>query len=107
MENFRDWLGIISSIGAIIAMIILFYRTFRDPDIKTDKSIDIMQERCKLTHTNLDEKILSIHENMDGINKTFALFKENEFRHIEDRMNGLEKGQVRIETMLNERLPKK
>ena len=99
MENFRDWLGIISSIGAIIAMIILFYRTFSDPDVKTERNLGIMQERCMGKHNLLDQQISQINENL-------KLIKVNHIDHIEKDIKSMHESQIQIKTMLNERLPK-
>ena len=99
MENFRDWLGIISSIGAIVAMIILFYRTFRDPDIKTEKDVDVMRAQCVGKHNLIDQQIIQINENLN-------LIKVNHINHIETDIKELTLGLMEIKTMLNERLPK-
>jgi len=100
MENFRDWLGIISSIGAIVAMIILFYRTFRDPDIKTEKDINVMQAQCLGKHNLIDEQIGQINENL-------RLIKVNHIDHIETDLKLIGERQIEVVTMLNERLPRK
>jgi hypothetical protein len=99
MENFRDWLGIISSIGAIVAMIILFYRTFRDPDIKTEKDVDVMRAQCAGKHNLIDQQISQINENLN-------LIKVNHINHIENDIKDLTLGLMEIKTILNERLPK-
>jgi hypothetical protein len=100
MDNFRDWLGIISSVGAIIAMIILFYKTFRDPDIKTEKDIGIMEEKCNGRHKLIDQEIFQINE-------TLRLMKVNHIDHMEKDIKLINLNQVEIKTMLNERLPKR
>ena len=66
-----------------------------------------MDQGCKMTHNSLNEKIANINEHIAEISKTFSLFQQNEFKHIEDRMTALEKGQTIITTILDERLPKK
>jgi hypothetical protein len=100
MESFKDWLGIISSIGAIVAMIILFYRTFHDPDIKTEKDLNVMQEKCAGKHNLIDNQIAQINENIH-------LIKINHINHIESDIRLLGEKQIEIVTILNERLPKK
>jgi len=98
---------LIISAGTLITMIILFYRTFRDPDIKAENDIGLLKQGCQLRHKELDNIVKETKDSIAGINKTFMLFQENDFKHIELRMTDLEKGQIEIKTILNERLPKK
>jgi len=79
----------------------------RDPNVKQDTRVQRLEDGCIYKHKALDENILSINTAIAQINRTFMLFQENDFKHIETRMTDLEKGQVRIETMLDERLPRK
>jgi phage-related minor tail protein len=85
----------------------MFYRTFRDPDIKADKDIDLLKQGCQLRHVGIDKDIKGINESISSIQRSFTLLQENDLKHIEMRMNDMEKGMVEIKTMLNERLPKK
>lgn len=100
MNELKDWLTIISSVVMLIGMIFLVYKTFRDPDIKTENELGIMQERCKLKHEGIDKDIGSI-------NKNLSLLKENHINHIEADVKRLNDGQIKLFTMLDERLPKK
>lgn len=86
----------ITSIGAIFAI----YDRFTKPDINAASEIKVIKQGCALKHAGIDEKFQSINE-------TLTLIKENHLAHIETRMNGLEIGQERMMTILEERLPRK
>lgn len=107
LADFRDWLTIIGSLVTLVGVIILVYKSLRDPDEKTDKNIDVMKTRCMEKHKRIDEIILEIRKSIEGINYTFAHFKENEFRHIEEENRRMSESQIKIFQILEERLPKK
>ncbi len=100
MNEVKDWLSIISSVVMLIGMIFLIYKTFRDPDIKTESDLGIMKEGCTLRHQAIDKDIKQINNNL-------AFLRENHINHIEADIKKLNEGQIRLFTMLDERLPKK
>lgn len=100
-------MGILETIGLAIAIatsaiggLIAIYERFSKPDIKAANQIDLLKQGCALKHEGIDEKF-------QVINSTLTLIKENHLKHIEERVTGLEKGQERVITILDERLPKK
>lgn len=99
--------SLITSSLSFIGVIFIIYNHFRTPDINTDKEVGLLKQGCQLTHSSLNKEISNINKNMESLSRTFALFQQNEFKHIEDRMGTLERGQVVITTILDERLPKK
>lgn len=58
-------------------MAFLIFRTFRDPDIKTDKELGINAATCGIKHKMIDEKFESITQEL-------TLIKENHLKHIEN-----------------------
>jgi hypothetical protein len=79
--------------STLLGILFVVYKQFTGPDIKAAQEIAIIKEKCKLTHQYLDENLVII--------------KENHLKHIEEDISMLKEGQVRIETILEERLPKK
>jgi len=73
----------------LIGIVITVYKFSRDPDIKLNEEVEVIKKTCELKHAFIDENIL--------------LIKENHLKHIENDINELKKGQVRIETILSER----
>lgn len=100
MTNIKDWLGIITSIATIIGLIILFYRTFRDPDIKTGEEIGLIKQGCEFKHNELNKDI-------SAINKSIDFIKENHLKHIEGSLKNHDEKFVKLFTLMDERLPKK
>ncbi|NCD00197.1 MAG: hypothetical protein EOL95_10930 [Bacteroidia bacterium] len=99
--------SLITSSLSFIGVIFIIYNHFRKPDEDASKNIALMQQGCQLKHESLDKDISAIYKSIESISRTFSLFQKNEFKHIEDRMGALEKGQTVITTILDERLPKK
>lgn len=96
----KETIEFILSALALIGVIFAIYKYFREPDIKADKNIALMKQGCIDKHTNLDEKILAI-------NNDITFIKENHLRHIEENVRLLQEGQVKMFTILEERLPRK
>jgi len=102
-ELFVIILGLIT----IAQFIFKLVQGVRDPNVKQDTRVQRLEDGCLYKHKALDESLASINKSIYKIKDTFMLFQQNDFKHIEARMTDLEKGQVRIETMLDERLPRK
>lgn len=96
----NETLQFILSALALIGVIFAIYKYFREPDIKADKDLAVMKAECKNKHSNIDEKVVEINE-------AIAFIKENHLRHIEQDISFLKEGQVKLFTILDERLPKK
>lgn len=56
----------------LVGVIFVVYRQFREPDIKANDRLNLIEQRCLFTHKNIDENILAI--------------KENHLRHLEEDM---------------------
>lgn len=91
---------LILSIMTLGSVVFAIYKYFRDPDIKADKSIDLIKKECNLKHGYIDKDISNIFSSLN-------LIKENHIKHIEDRMDKIENNITKIFTILDERLPKK
>lgn len=76
------------------------YRTFDEPNKKQDKEIAVDNAVCSERHKGIDDHLRRIDD-------TLLLIKDNDLRHIEQRMNTLAENQVKIFTILEERLSKK
>lgn len=86
------------TLGGIAFMI---YRTFRDPDIKSDKNIAMIEETCKLKHTYLNRDISKMQSDLHDL-------KVNHIDHIEKvLLPAINEKLATIATILNERLPPK
>jgi hypothetical protein len=103
LAEVKDWLSIIGSLIAFIGVPILIYKTFTDPDKKSEKDLTVLNANCVLKHERIDEIIGEIKKSIEGINYTFAHFKENEFRHIEQDMKNMSDKQTEILTIFKER----
>ena len=90
------------SIGMItlVGFAFMIYRSYSEPNKKQDEEIAVGNATCELRHKGIDEKFLSI-------NNEIVLIKENHLKHIENDVKNLQLGQERILTILDERLPKK
>jgi len=95
-----ETIQLIATIGTIIGMVFVIYGKFRDPDIKADKSIDLIKKECTLKHSYIDK-------NISAISGDIKLIKENHSTHIESRMDKFDQDLTKIFTILDERLPKK
>lgn len=98
MEKINLILSIVIGIVTLFGFAFIIYRSYADPNKKQDEELAVNNATCELRHKNIDDNIAKI-------NSILFLIQENELKHIENRMNALELGQVRIETILNERLP--
>lgn len=99
--------GLVGSVTTFIGIIFIIYKQFADPDIKAANKIGLLEQGCKLTHANLNERFDNINSNIDNINKSFMLLKENDMKHIENSVRSLEEGQIKMLTIMEERFPKK
>ena len=91
---------LIISIITLLGIFYAIYMSLRNPDISNEKEIALIKQSCGLKHVNLNENILSI-------NKTLNLIQENDLKHIEGEIRSLKENQIKIFTILDERLPKK
>lgn len=99
--------GLVGSVTTFIGIIFIIYKQFADPDIKAANKIGLLEQGCKLTHANLDERFNTINSNIASINNSFLLLKENDMKHIENSVRSLEEGQIKMLTIMEERFPKK
>ena len=107
MEKANLLLTIILGVLTLGGVIFAIYRTFDDPNRRQDKEIAVDSAVCVEKHKNLDEHFARIDASISSINNILLLLKENDIKHIEQKMNELSENQIRTFTILEERLPKK
>ena len=71
----------------LAGMVFIVYKYFRDPDVKAGVEIALLKMQFKTLNDNC------------------KLLKENHIAHIEKDIRGLREQQVKIFTILEERLP--
>ena len=86
------------SLTTLIGFIILAYKTFRDPDIAADKSIDLLKGQIK------QEKELSFQIVKTMQNDLHSL--SGEVKENRNDIKLLCASVIRLETIIDERLPK-
>lgn len=104
----------IGLIANLIGMMFLVYKHFRGPDIKASSRLDKIETACPVKHSRIDEIFKDIRDAMTGINTTFADFRKNDYKHIEentrivsDRMARMEGQMDTIITLMKEVLNKR
>lgn len=97
--NITSILQLIISALTLLGIIFAIYKFFRDPDIKSEKNIALMQDQCVLKHQYLDKDIGNIYKEISDIRK-------NHLDHIERDINQLKIDVTRILTILEERFKK-
>ena len=85
------------SLTTLIGFIILAYKTFRDPDIAADKSIDLLKGQIK-QEKELSFQIVKTMQN--DLHSLGIEIKENR-----DEIKSLCEGFVKLETIISERIP--
>ena len=80
---------LIISAVTLLGVVFAVYKYFRDPDIRADKTLAIMKERCDLKHQNIDANILAI--------------KENHLRHLEADVQQIKIDIAKILAVMEER----
>ena len=88
----------IVSVTTLIGFIIVAYKTFSDPDIKTDKSIEILKEQIK-QEKQLSFQVVKTMQN--DLHTLSGEIKENR-REIKLLCEGL----IKLETIIDERIPR-
>jgi hypothetical protein len=97
MENVLIYAALITSTISILGSIFVVYKFFRDPDIKIDKEMGISQIACVEKHKRIDEVFSEIKESIKDLNHTFALFRQNDFHHIEENTGKINERMATIE----------
>ena len=93
LVKFQPIISLFLSFVTVIGIIIAVYKFSSDPDIKACEEIKLIKQRCKMLHRNIDSDIY--------------LIKNNHLAHIEKDIVELKESQIKIFTILEERLPKK
>jgi len=92
-------LEFIISIATCIGFIILAYKTFRDPDIKSDKSIELLKAELKSARELSFQTVKTMQNDLHTLNNQVS---DNSKEIVE-----LCKCFVRLKTIIEERIPKK
>ena len=91
--NVAQWIQVIVGICTLVGIVVLTYRTFKDPEEKNEQSLAVLKSNCVLRHQTIDADIHDI--------------KVNHLAHIERDIIEMKENQVKIFTILDERLPRK
>jgi hypothetical protein len=89
----------IISIATLLGIVYAVYRTFRDPDIKADKSISLLKEQLAYEKTTAS---LAIQTNQNCIHSL-----QGEVNDMKNDIGTLNVSIGKLETIINERIPKK
>lgn len=87
-------------ITTLVGVLFAVYRFFRKPDEDAEKNIAVLTEGCNLKHKGIDQDITAIK-------RSIMLIQENDLKHIESEIRSIREENVKIITILNERLPNK
>jgi hypothetical protein len=82
------------------AFLFAVYKYFRDPDVKNSNEVILIKQSCAQKHEYLDKALADL-------SRAYTLMQENDLKHIEAELRRLSEAQVRIVTMMDERLPSK
>lgn len=93
-------ISLIISACTLIGIVIVVYKSITEPNKKQDEELAVNSATCNIKHDEIEKKFTNINENL-------SLIKENHLKHIEERISSLSENQVKIFTILEERLPKK
>lgn len=106
-------LDIISIVGqgiTFVGVIFIVYHYFRNPQIKSEKLDALLEQKVKLTNESNDRRFCEIQSN---IKNAFEL-AQNHTHTVEvsvntlvDKVNDMGKDVVRLQTIIEERIPKK
>ena len=92
----ETWIQLVISILTLLGIIFAIYKFFRDPDIKAEKKISLLEKGCNLRHEYLNKDISNIY-------KDLSFIKDNHLLHIEEDISKLKGDVVKILTILEER----
>jgi len=87
--DLTQWLVIILGLIGILKFIADLIMKVKNPNIEQDK------------------ELLGITKDVLGLQEDLRFIRKNHLNHLETDVKGLREGMVRIETILEERLPKK
>lgn len=100
LKTAQPLITMLVGIATLIGMLLMAYKTFKEPDEKASIEIALIKQSCVLKHTGLDKTVATISEDI-------RLIKENDLKHIESHMNSIDSQMARLGTILEERLPTK
>ena len=89
----------IVSLTTLIGFIIICYKTFRDPDIRTDKSIEVLKEQVKQEKEISKQAIKTMQNDLHTLGK-----------QVEENCGEVKQLNISIAklgTIIEERIPKK
>ena len=92
-------LQFIISIATLLGFVFVAYRTFRDPDIKADKAIDILKEQIKAEKEITLQSLKTIQNDLH----TLGCQVDEQRKEVKD----LGQTVTRLQTIIEERIPKK
>jgi len=93
-----DKLNIATSIMTLALIAFAVVKGYFSDNKKQDEDMVQMKASCELKHKAIDQ-------NIDETKRVLVLIQENDLKHIEHRVGEIEKDLIKIETILEERLP--
>jgi len=93
LAKIQPLISLVISLATLIGIVIAVYKFSSDPDVKASEDIKLINQRCSMLHGNLDGEI--------------SLIKNNHLSHIEKDIAELKENQVKMFTILDERLPQR
>lgn len=92
-------LQFIVSMATLLGFVFVAYRTFRDPDIKADKAIDIMKEQIKAEKEIALQSLKTIQNDLHTLG--------NQVDENRKEVKDLALVVTKLQTIIEERIPKK
>ena len=96
--GFKEWLEISVIIIALLGTVLKVFGFIRNPDIKADTRLKLMEQACGMKHGTLDKVVADF-------NIELRLIKENHLAHIEKSLTDHDLKFEKLFTILDERLP--
>lgn len=94
-----ETIQLVATIGTVIGMIFVIYAKFRDPDIKADKSIALMEKQLEYERSITDKTLQTQQNCLHSL--------EKEVSGHRSELNELGKQISNLATIIDERIPKK
>ena len=94
----------------ILAILFSVYNYFRNPQIKSEKVDALLDQKVKFTNEINDRRFIEVQNN---INKAFELAQnhthsvEMSVNKLVDKVNDIGKDIIKLQTIIEERIPKK
>jgi uncharacterized membrane protein len=85
----------------LLGMFLLVYKNYIKSEDKTNKSLAISEVVCKANHYRINEILAEFKDSFSINTQTFAKFRENDFRHIEENTGKINERMARMEGQID------